>query len=223
MRAAGWNRDPDQIAQDQSDPLPRVLEARWRLYEALVDGDADVRLAAVKALEELGPDASRAPRKLASALSQEKETRVRREMVSALSRLANGVASGDVVDALAGALADADDEVRRSAAAALVPYAQEHAKEVTAALAAAVKSPNGPRLAALQALAAIGPPAKDATREVIGAMEDADATVRAAAATALGRFGTPGEAARAWLRKALDDPDPAVRVAAAEALLAGKR
>ncbi|MEO5761205.1 MAG: HEAT repeat domain-containing protein [Vicinamibacteria bacterium] len=70
------------------------------------------------------------------------------------------------------------------------------------------------------ALASLGPDAAPATRALMAALADANASVRVAAAQALGRIGPGASMALAPLSAALTDPDPAVKNAAQAALLA---
>ena len=203
--------------------LHLILEIPSEMARTLEDAAVPVRLNAVNALEAMGDDALSFQGAVAALLRKEADSQVRLAAVRTLKALANGWSSDEVIEALSRALADSDADVRQAAPAALVLYAGCGLRqESDGVLARAVKRDGGPRLAALQALSAIGQKAATAAPDVIAALDDADAGVRTAAAVALGRFGKPGDAARAALRKALDDPEPAVRLAAAAALLAGK-
>ena len=70
------------------------------------------------------------------------------------------------------------------------------------------------------ALASLGPDALPATRALMAALADTNASVRIAAAQALGRIGPGATAAIPPLAAALTDPDPAVKNAAQAALIA---
>jgi HEAT repeat protein len=76
----------------------------------------------------------------------------------------------------------------------------------------------GVRLACLQTLAMVGPPAKDAVGELIKTLGDANARVRMVAARALGNIGPEAKAAEEALSKAAKDADNNVMQIAEAAL-----
>jgi HEAT repeat protein len=74
------------------------------------------------------------------------------------------------------------------------------------------------RLACIQTLSTVGPPAKDATAELIKALDDPTARVRLLAARALGNIGPAAKDAVPALEKAEKDSDGNVQKIAAAAL-----
>jgi len=76
----------------------------------------------------------------------------------------------------------------------------------------------GVRLACLQTLAMVGPPAKDAVSELIKTLDDPSARVRMTAARALGNIGPDAKAAEKALTKATKDTDGNVQSIANAAL-----
>lgn len=76
----------------------------------------------------------------------------------------------------------------------------------------------GVRLACLQTLAMVGPPAKDAVGELIKTLDDPTARVRMTAARALGNIGPDAKAAEDALTKAAKDADGNVKTIAEAAL-----
>jgi hypothetical protein len=85
---------------------------------------------------------------------------------------------------------------------------------------AMLKSDDAPgvRLACLQTLAMVGPPAKDAVGELIKTLDDPTARVRMTAARALGNIGPDAKAAEPALMKATNDADNNVKQIAQAAL-----
>ena len=75
------------------------------------------------------------------------------------------------------------------------------------------------RLVCVQALAMVGPPAKDAVPELIKALGDSTPRIRMTAARALGNIGPQAKAAEAALTKAQEDADPNVQNIAKAALV----
>ncbi len=76
----------------------------------------------------------------------------------------------------------------------------------------------GVRLACLQVLAMVGPPAKDALKELVKALDDPAPRARMTAARALGNIGPDAKAAEKALTKATEDGDANVQQIAKAAL-----
>ncbi|HEY8537024.1 MAG TPA: HEAT repeat domain-containing protein, partial [Vicinamibacterales bacterium] len=187
------------------------------LIESLAADVADVRIESANLLALMGPPATDAVPRLASLFREDESPRVRLQAGLALASIAPDDAA--VVEASAGALRDADVEVRRTAAALLV-QARDAAAPATAAIAAA-RGDEDPlvRLFAAAAQGQLGDTA--AAREgLLEALADDDPVVRSEAAWQLGAALPPGERTRVIqpLTAALRDPDARVRLAAADAL-----
>jgi HEAT repeat protein len=184
------------------------------------DRSEDVRLAAVGALGQMGPDAAQAVDQLAKALSDTDSAAVRTLAAIVLRDL--GPAGKKAVPALAKALrGDRDKDVRLAALAALSQMGAEGAKEWKA-VADALHDTESPavRAAAAEVLGAFGSDAKEAVPDLGRALrDDGEKEVRLSAAAALGRMGPDAAGAVGALAGALGDKEPAaVRVAAAEVL-----
>lgn len=78
---------------------------------------------------------------------------------------------------------------------------------------------SGVRLACLQTLAMVGPPAKDAVGELVKTLNDPSAGVRMTAARALGNIGPDAKGAVDPLKKLTNDADANVRQIASAALV----
>ncbi len=133
------------------------------------------------------------------------------EQKSAIRRLVR-LRSPGAVNALAIAVADDDDRVRRAAMSALADIGDDDALAVLASAMADDDAVVRARTA--NALGSIESTATLAYLDV--ALQDDNAHVRAAAAEALGDLGDP--AARQRLREALSDDDPDVRERALDVL-----
>lgn len=170
------------------------------------DDDDGVRRAALEHAPYL--DEARALPVLVRALTDD-TPRARGSAAAALGR----VAGEESRRALFAALADPDVWVRYFAARALAQHAHESALEPLAPLAAADPAPHV-RIAALEAIGAIGAPRSAAMLAPLA--DDGDADVGAAAIVALGRLADPE--ALPLLNRALRSADPARRLAAVHAL-----
>jgi HEAT repeat protein len=208
------------------DPLLAGLrEAVPALIQSLSDPDVRARLAAVDALEMLGPDALDAAPALTRALA-DRDLFVRWAAARALGRMVPPDEDTPVpgvlvaaVPAIARLLCDPDLDLRLAAAAALGRFGPA-AREAVPALAETVnKGDVEIRVAAIDALSSIGPDAAPAIPALVQALSYTDPRVRAAAAGLLGRFGPVARQAADALRPLLTDPDPDVRRAASDALL----
>jgi HEAT repeat protein len=126
-----------------------------------------------------------------------------------------GRAARAAVPALAAALADPLDSVRRRASRALAQVGRPAVPELIKALA----SPSFPaRARAAEALVWIGPDAADAVPALTAALKDREELVQAAAATALGAVGSDAAPAAPALARLLADFDDGLRAQAALAL-----
>lgn len=117
-------------------------------------------------------------------------------------------------------LEDPDPEVRMSAATALARYGPK-AQDAVGALAATVeRGDSTPRIAAINALIAIGKKQDpQVTQALLIGLKNEDARVRVAAATGLGVLASDTAPVVSALEKALNDTDADVQRAASEALL----
>jgi HEAT repeat protein len=200
------------------DPLRDALrEALRPLADELRHPEVRVRLAGLYVLETLGKLAAPVAGDLVKALADD-DAFVRWGAARAVGRMAP-VETGAAVPALAERLADANGDVRVTAAAALRRFGRDAAAAVPALRRAAGQGPPAWRAAVLDVLAAVGPAARDAVPELRTALAAPDAEVRRAAAQALGKVAPAEAAVREALRQRLNDPDADVRQAAADALL----
>jgi HEAT repeat protein len=201
------------------DPLLVGLRKALPALTALVGHkDAEVRLAALYALEELGPGAAPAAAATAKAIA-EADPFVRWAAARVLGKMAPAEAK-TAVPALAARVADENGDVRITVLAALERYGPAAAPEVGRVSQVLKGGDESTRLWAVRVLAAAGPEGrKDATGPLIGALSAKEPAVRRAAAGALARYGKPDEATTAALRTALKDDDGEVRRTASEALL----
>jgi HEAT repeat protein len=209
-----------------SDPLLSGLrEAVAALVRNLSDPDVRARLAAVDALEMLGPDAVGAAPALTRSLS-DPDLFVRWAAARALGRMVPAGEDATVpaelvaaVPAIAGLLCDPDLDLRLAAAASLARFGPAARAAVPALAQTVNKGDVEIRVAAIDALGSIGPDAAPAIPALIEALSYTDPRVRSAAAGLLGRFGPVARQAAGALRPLLNDPDPEVRRAASDALL----
>ncbi len=209
------------------------------LVPLLKDENKAVRAAAIFALGRIQPDgASTLSNTMATMLGAEKDTSIKRELVTSIGLL--GEKSGPVVESLGAALSDSDDEVRRRAARVLgtfgtaaAPVADKLFKTLASDKAADV------RVDAVRALgSALGPAGVKSRVKDYCAQLDLTAQpafeVRLALVEEIGALGwehlgqyrkAPDKAAQtltheviAALRRRLADPQVNVRDAAARAI-----
>jgi len=221
-----------QLLKDYAvpDPLGTIVEGEWKqITRLLKDADERVRRGAIEFLEALGEQVEPALSEITQAL-RDPNPFVRWTAARTLRNVPADKVSYDAVRALAFLLMDADPDVSKAAAVtleALGPYAQDAVPELGHMIAnsdAAERSWDAEnRLAAMKALAAIGP-AKSAAAipKLIAAMADEDARIRRQAAETLGIYGPAARSALPALRQALRDDDGEVRLYAAEAILSIK-
>jgi HEAT repeat protein len=222
--AAGTTRlQPFRLPEGQDQVLQGLQKTIDALSQALInDPRADVRLAAVEALETLGDDAAPAAAELAKALSTDHEPDrfVRWAAARTVGRMSpDKLNIPEVVRNLIRMVDDPDLDLRVMAAESLEQLGP-HAKAAVPALAKATgKGDAEIRRAAIRALTGIGTDATPAVPDIAAALSFSDVRVRRAAAEALSQFGALAQPAETDLRKALDDDDAEVRRHAEDALL----
>jgi HEAT repeat protein len=201
--------------------LAKVLEG------ALADPDTAVRASACRTIashagrdpEPGGSPPWKAPPDVLVRLLRDEALPTRRAAGWSLAQF--GRLTDLAIEALAAALRDADDEVRRRAALALgegLRRGEGHGPPV-AALGEALRDRN-PRVRACAAWALVR--AKGAAAPVISglreALDDHETPVRRYAAEALGGIGPPAAAALTGLERLQEDPDQGVSSAALTAV-----
>lgn len=201
---------------------PATKPALAAVATALRDEDAYVRTTADKILAtfrfEKAPGALEAVvPELVPALS---DARVEVRRLAAANLWRAGWPSkpphASLVPALSKALDDEDPRVRATAAS-VVANLTGWAQDAVPALVRHISDPDPDvRLWCVQGLGATR--ASDHVEDLVKALQDAEAKVRAAAAAALGFPGPNARLGIPALVKALDDADPSVRAAAAGAL-----
>jgi HEAT repeat protein len=224
----GVLKDSDPSARAAAaDALAKVgtdaREAANGLLPLIDDSDKAARQAAIFALGRISPDnPSFAAAALIKQFGNEKDADLRREIVVSLKLI--GDRSDTTVNALAGALADPDGEVKAAAVAALGTFgpAAKPAAEPLLKLATQSKE-KGLRIDAVRAFgSALGPDLKDRLKDLIAIMEtDADFEVRLAAVEEIGALGAAlanDKETLAALRKRKSDQQVKVREAAAAAI-----
>ncbi|HKI35888.1 MAG TPA: HEAT repeat domain-containing protein [Gemmataceae bacterium] len=188
-------------------PLTGVLKAE----------DPATRRAAADLLKKIGPDARDAVPGVCAA-ARDADAGVRAAAVTALRDVVTVTADGKVdaageaaLQAFAGALHDADEEVRIAAHLGMIRLGRAAAPALGAALAE--KEPAVRRLA-VETLRKLGPEAKAAAPDLIAALRDADPEVRDGAGWALEAIDPELRAALPALRQALAAPPKPVPAAA---------
>jgi len=177
----------------------------------------DLRLDALRALMEMGPDAASAAPTIISLLTDEEE-QARYEAVETLEAI--GPSEG-VVQALAGRLSDSAARVKVRAARALGKFG-EAGGPASGALAAALtdETPEFQKAVA-QSLGQIAPASRQAIPALVKALSVKDPQARSKAAWALGEFGPEASSALGTLKGLADtDTYDYVRTAAKEAIAA---
>jgi HEAT repeat protein len=221
-----------QIPAAESSPKEKEKATSQRAEDVLLDGlrvafpalaaglsdrHVPAQLAALDALEWLGPDAAGVAPAVVQAMA-DSDLFVR----WAAARVMGGIGPVDLpaaLPALVRLLDDKDLNLRRAAATALQGYGPAARAAVPALTRTLGATDAGMRKAAILALQGIGTEAAPAIPALGGLMSDPDARVRQAAAEALARFGPTARAAVPQLRQALGDESIEVRKAASDALL----
>jgi HEAT repeat protein len=201
------------------DPVEENIRAAVpRLAAGLSDRDLESRLAALDALEVMGPTAAPALPALIRVLGDPNQF-IRWQAVRTLGRIGY-TENPTVVPALARLLGDPDLDVRLASCVALAEYGPA-ARAAIPALIQAIRGPTDTELkvAAMSTLQRIGPDSISAIPVLIETLENPDARARQKAAEVLARFGPAATSAIGSLRRALDDDNAEVRRAASEALL----
>ncbi|MBY0528115.1 MAG: HEAT repeat domain-containing protein [Gemmataceae bacterium] len=205
----------DPLRQGLLDALPALA------VRAVRDPSARVRLAAIDAIEPLGPQAAPVVLTLVRATT-DPSLFVRWASARVIGKI--GVVDDEVtaatVPALVRLLCDPDLDVELAAINALAQYGAAAAGAVPALTQAVNGGDAERRTTAIHALQSIGNDAEPAIPALALALGYDDTRVRKAAAEALGQFGTLAKAAIPALEKAIKDFDPEVRKAAGDALLA---
>jgi HEAT repeat protein len=210
-----WTQAPVRAIPDK---VEEELQATvFTLIKGLSDPDEKSRLAALDALEALGPDAAPARDALVKAL-KDRDVFVRWAAARTLGKIGPGQ-GGAAVAGLAKLLHDTDFDVGLAAATALERIGPS-AKEAVPSLIEATKASDAlTRVAVTRTIEAIGTDAQPAVPALIVELSDPDSRVRQVAAQVLGRFGSLAVAAEPALRKAMDDSEAEVRQAASDAIL----
>lgn len=190
------------------------------LAEALGRADRDLGIALVRCLRLFGADARFAVPALIGALSHD-SVGVRRETVVALGEL--GLELPTVLPAFLRILANPDDneDVRATVAIVLGRLGPEAAVAIAALTRAAEGEAYGPRLAALEALAALGTTAVAAVPALLRLAPTDDARVRLLAVRALGAIEPARPEVIAALTLRLKDEDGVIAGEAACGLVWG--
>jgi HEAT repeat protein len=199
----------------------RDSAADQSLQRAADDADSYLGEIAAWARAQIHPDdkalVAEAVKRLRAGLQSDKSN-VRSASISGLSDMAemlDDAGRESLAKDFVGLLRDADQSVDRSAGAALIRLG----KPAVDVLRATLASPEL-RLAALEILGEIGPPAKAAVADVIAVLADANPEFRSDAAMTLGRMGDAAAEAVPQLLKMLEGSgsEPSDRYAAAFAL-----
>lgn len=191
------------------------------LSESLKDPCADVRKAAVVALQQFGMRAVPAVSALREGL-QDTSPGVRQEAARCLGQLGGNASSA--LPALTEQLKDDAAGARAAAAIALGSLAgidAQNAATMVQAIADALVDPSTEvREACCEALGKLGPPAASpkALAGLMSCLEDTADAVRQSSATALGQFGSQASSSLTQLQTCLHDDSAGVRAAAAASL-----
>ena len=193
------------------------------LLALLADPEKATRQAAANALGRIAPDnPSFAAAALIKAMAADKDAEFRREVLVSLGLL--GDKSAAVVTALAGALADPDEENRAVAVRTLGTFGTAAKPAADALLKFAGTSPDkAHRIDAVRAFgSALGPELKARVGEFLALLEkEPEFEVRVAVLEEVGALGNEvkdDKETMAALRKRLSDPQAKVREAAAAAI-----
>jgi len=180
---------------------------------ALKNETPSVRRQAAEMIAKYGAQASKAGPDLINALD-DKDDAVCAQALTTLRSI--GADPKLLFPAMVKVLRRADTKLHPAASQVIFQVGPQAIPEVIAML----KKDDSPgvRLACLQALAMVGPPAKDAVGELIKTLDDPTPRVRMTAARALGNIGPDAKTAEAALAKALKDADANVKQIAEAAL-----
>jgi HEAT repeat protein len=187
------------------------------LAKLLARGEVRLKLAALYALESLGPDAGPAVETLVAAL-QDRDSFVRWGAARALAKMAPAE-NAKAVAGLVSAIKDPNGDVRAAVLVALGRFGPSAGPAVGPLTEALKGSEVETRILAAGALEAIGKEAAPSVPALVDALTSPEGKLRVASARALGRIGSGPGAAEVPLQTALNDADDDVRLAASEALL----
>ncbi|MGI9500585.1 MAG: HEAT repeat domain-containing protein [Geminicoccaceae bacterium] len=219
-------RSSDALVQPE---IVRDIEAMGEavvpsLVDAMNAGDTLLRYQAIEILGRIGEDANAATPQLIDALD-DPESQIRRNAAWALGRV--GDEASDAMPTLLDTALDVRWDVRADAVWAMGRVVEDSGDwaAVDSDLVAAVTdflndNSHHVRWSAAWSLARFGPGAEAALQELVDALEDEHAKVRASAAAALGRVGSSHheELVSEALSKAMNDESALVRSRAAAAL-----
>jgi HEAT repeat protein len=197
--------------------LEGLLTALPDLARGVQDPIVQNRLAAVDAIEQLGPSAAPAQPALVQALN-DRDRFVRWAAARTLGKV-GPVHPAIEVPILARLLDDQDVDVDRAAAVALANYGPV-AQPAVPALTRMLRADHWVlRIQAVQTLESIGTGAASAIPALAAALTDPDTRVRRFSAELLGKFGGRAREAVPALERALGDGNADVRRAVSDALL----
>jgi HEAT repeat protein len=160
---------------------------------------------AAKAIGELGKPARSASPALVTILEKDRDALVRHNAAEALGKI--GGETKTVVAALGRAMRDSDQDVMTAAAMALANFGRASVPELRMALK---EKDNLVRKNAAEAIAKIGPDAKDAVEDLVNAlkterpaMRRRDNSFKASYVEALGAIGPDAKAAVKYLEESI--------------------
>jgi HEAT repeat protein len=232
---AALREDPEEVVREaaanslgrlaakarDSDEGKRFAPVREGLTQALaVDKSGRVRAAAAGALGKLNPELARESVAVLAAALADPVSEVRGAAADSLRRLGKEAAPARSALEKLVQDRDADPLARVQAAQALGRIAEPASLPVLRDTLADVKAPTDLRVAAAEALAALGPSAADAVPLLASVLtaDDSDVGVRRAAVAALDALGIEARPAIPALKKAVKDRDKFVRCLAMHAL-----
>lgn len=172
-----------------------------------------VRRQAAESIARYGPKASKAAPDLIDALD-DKDDSVCAQALATLRVI--GADPKTLFPAMVKVLRRPDTKLHATAAQVIFQVGPDALGEIVAMLKK--EDSPGVRLACLQTLAMVGPPAKEAVGELIKTLDDPSPRVRMTAARALGNIGPDAKTAENALMKATKDGDANVQSIASAAL-----
>ena len=225
---------------------PAARTAVPAMAELLKDEWEPTRYDAARALGKIGPDAKTAVPVLIASVKRDRKYQFREDVIASLREIGPtaipslmealkdkeddfvrgtaaealgwiGPEADAAVPALGAILKEAEGRLRVTVALALWRISKDE-RAVPALVVALDHKDDVVRWEAAEALAKVGPPARDAVPALCKALKEGDEFLREDAATALGRIGPDAKAATDDLAKTLKDKETRVRVAAAVAL-----
>jgi hypothetical protein len=219
-RQAQYAPAQDERRLPGNDPLLEGLRTAGQMLVGRVEAGESVSLAAIDALETLGPYGRPAVPAVNRVLTNPSPF-VRRSAARVLGRI-GPVEGVNTTPRLAWLMEfDPDLDVRLAAVTALDRYGPS-ASEAVPAAARTIQGRNDAeiRIAAIQVLRSIGPASgKKAVPALAAALSDPDVRIRREAAQTLNRFGPDAAEARNALDRAVNDSDLEVSRLASSALL----